>query len=208
MATRSADRKRELRSTGRRGRRLFQLGRPVLLSASWALARLPRPVAAATLGLCRGLPGYPGLAIRYVCVKRLAAACGDNVAIHPGVYLSDLDGLSLGSNIKIGEMCFIGAAGGVVIESDVSVAHASTILTEEHDYTEPGPLRDTPLIFKPVTVRRGVWIGAGVKVTAGVEIGEETAIGAGAVVTRDVPPRSVAAGVPARVLRSRSEDTP
>jgi acetyltransferase-like isoleucine patch superfamily enzyme len=62
------------------------------------------------------------------------------------------------------------------------------------------------LIFKPVTVRRGVWVGAGVKITAGVEIGEESAIGAGAVVTRDIPPRSVAAGVPARVLRRRWED--
>lgn len=204
MQTRSADRKRQRRL---RGRHWFRVGRPLLLCASAVLSVLPRSVAVAVLGLSRGLPGYPGLAIRYVCVKRLAAACGDNVAIYPGVYLSDLDGLRLGSNIKIGEMCFIGAAGGVVIENDVSVAHASTILTEEHDYTIPGPLRETPLIFKQVTVRHGVWIGAGVKITAGVEIGEETAIGAGAVVTRDIPPHSVAAGVPARVLRARSAES-
>ena len=120
----------------------------------------------------------------------------------PACYLSDLDGLELGSNIKIGEMCFIGAAGGVVIEDDVSLAHATTVLTEEHDYTKAGPLRETPLVFAEVTIRRGVWIGAGVRITAGTEIGEESVVGAGAVVTRDVPPFSVAAGVPARVLRS------
>jgi acetyltransferase-like isoleucine patch superfamily enzyme len=205
METRSADRKRHRRL---RGRQWFRAGRPLLLCASSVLAVLPRSISVAILGLSRGLPGYPGLAIRYICVKRLAAACGDNVAIHPGVYLSDLDGLRLGSNIKIGEMCFIGAAGGVVIEDDVSVAHASTILTEEHDYTTPGPLRETPLIFKQVTLRHGVWIGAGVKITAGVEIGEETAVGAGAVVTRDLPPRAVAAGVPARVLRTRWAESP
>ena len=141
--------------------------------------------------------------MRYVCVKRLAASCGDNVAIYPGVYLSDLDGLRLGSNIKIGEMCFIGAAGGVVIEDDVSLAHATTVLTEEHDYTKPGPLRETPLVFDEVTIRRGVWIGAGVRITAGTEVGEGSVVGAGAVVTHDVPPFSVAAGVPARVLRQR-----
>ena len=203
METRSAARKR---SPGIRGRDRFSAARPALISAARALGLLPRPVASVLLGICRGLPGYPGLAVRYVCVKRLAAECGDNVAVYPGVYLSDLDGLRLGSNIKIGEMCFIGAAGGVVIESDVSLAHGSTILTEEHDYTHPGPLRDTPLVFAPVTIRRGVWIGAGVKVTAGVEIGEGAAVGAGAVVTRDIPADSVAAGVPARVLRARREE--
>jgi acetyltransferase-like isoleucine patch superfamily enzyme len=200
MDTRSASRKR---IAGVRGRDRFRAARPLLLSAASCLSALPRPVAALILGIFRGLPGYPGLAIRYVCVKRLAAECGDNVAIYPGVYLSDLDGLRLGSNIKIGEMCFIGAAGGVVIESDVSLAHGSTVLTEEHDYTRPGPLRDTPLVFAPVTIRRGVWIGAGVKVTAGVEIGEGSAVGAGAVVTRDIPPGAIAAGVPARVLKAR-----
>jgi acetyltransferase-like isoleucine patch superfamily enzyme len=192
----------------RRGRDRFAAGRPVLVGGARLLGLLPRPVAATLLVLVRHLPGYAGLAVRYMCVKRLAASCGDNVAIYPGVYLSDLDGLHLGSNIKIGEMCFIGASGGVVIEDDVSLAHAATVLTEEHDYTQPGPLRETPLLFDRVTIRRGVWIGAGVKVTAGVEIGENSAVGAGAVVTRDVPPASIAAGVPARVLRPRWEQTP
>jgi acetyltransferase-like isoleucine patch superfamily enzyme len=201
METRSARKKRHRRI---RGRQWFRLARPLLVSTARGLSVLPRPVAGAILGLARYLPGYLGLAIRYVCIRRLAAECGENIAIYPGTYLSDLDGLRLGSNIKIGEMCFIGAAGGVVIESDVSIAHASTILTEEHDYLKPGPLRDTPLIFKPVVIRRGVWVGAGVKITAGVEIGEETAIGAGAVVTRDIPAQSIAVGVPARVLRARA----
>ena len=166
---------------------------------------MPTRVAYALLGSARNLPGYPGLGLRYACVKRLAASCGENVAIFPGAYLSDLDGLHLGSNIKIGEMCFIGAAGGIVIEDDVSLAHATTVLTEEHDYTRPGPLRETPLLFDQVTIRRGVWIGAGVRITAGVEIGEGSVVGAGAVVTHDVPSYSVAAGVPARVLRDRPD---
>jgi acetyltransferase-like isoleucine patch superfamily enzyme len=205
MSTLSAESKQHRRV---RGRDLFRAGKPLLDLGVRVLEALPRSAAVALLGVCRGLPGYPGLAVRYLCVKRLAASCGDNVAIHPGVYLMDLDGLSLGSNIKIGEMCFVGAAGGVVIESDVSIAHASTILTEEHDYTQPGPLRETPLVFKQVTIRSGVWIGAGVKITAGVEIGEGSAVGAGAVVTRDIPPGTVAAGVPARVLRDRWEEMP
>lgn len=202
MDTLSARRKQ---SPGKRGRDTFRAARPLLHVMARALGFMPTRVAYALLGSARNLPGYPGLGLRYACVKRLAASCGENVAIFPGAYLSDLDGLHLGSNIKIGEMCFIGAAGGIVIEDDVSLAHATTVLTEEHDYTRPGPLRETPLLFDQVTIRRGVWIGAGVRITAGVEIGEGSVVGAGAVVTHDVPSYSVAAGVPARVLRDRPD---
>jgi acetyltransferase-like isoleucine patch superfamily enzyme len=182
---------------------LFWLARPLLVGSARLLGLLPRGVARVLLAIFRNVPGYPGLAIRYVFVKRLAASCGDNVAVYPGVFLFDLDRCHLGSNVKIGEMCFVGASGGVWIEDDVSLAHATTVLTEEHDYTQEGPLRDTPLILSPVRIRRGVWIGAGVRVTAGVEIGEGAAVGAGSVVTRDVPSHSVVAGVPARVLKYR-----
>jgi acetyltransferase-like isoleucine patch superfamily enzyme len=164
---------------------------------------LPRFVAEALLALLRNVPGHVGLALRYVCVRRLAASCGENVAVYAGAHLRDLHNLRLGSNIKIGEMCFLGASGGLTIADDVSVAHATTILTGEHDYTQPGPLRETPVIFDPVRIDRDVWIGAGVRILAGTHIGEGSAVGAGSVVTRDVPAHAIVAGVPARLLRRR-----
>lgn len=180
--------------------------RIVLYGSSRILRLFPRGVALALLGLFRGVPGYAGLAVRYVCVRRLAAACGDNVAVYPGVYLFNLERLRLGTNIKVGEMCFLGASGGLIIGDDTSLAHATTVLTEEHDYRAAGPLRDTALILKPVEIGQGVWIGAGVRITAGVHINDHAVVGAGSVVTRDVPVGSVVVGVPARVLCYRSDE--
>ena len=57
---------------------------------------------------------------------------------------------------------------------------------------------------KDITIGDGVWIGAGVIVLPGVKIGDRSVIGAGAVVTRDIPSESIAVGVPARVIKSRS----
>jgi acetyltransferase-like isoleucine patch superfamily enzyme len=194
-----------LRAKRIRGRHLFRAGRWVLLGSAAAMGLLPRFVAEALLALFRNVPGHVGLALRYVCVRRLAASCGENVAVYAGAHLHDLQKLHLGSNIKIGEMCFLGASGGLSISDDVSIAHATTILTGEHDYTQPGPLRETPVIFKPVRIDREVWIGAGVRILAGAHVGEGSAVGAGSVVTRDVPPYAIVAGVPARLLKQRPQ---
>jgi len=167
------------------------------------LRPLPDSWCIGILVALRDLPGRVGLGIRWVLIKRLAAECGANVAVYTGVHLHDLDRARFGSNIKIGEMCFIGASGGLTIGGNVSIAHASTVLTEEHDYRVPGSLRETPLIFSPVTIEPDVWIGAGVRILSGVTIGAGAAVGAGSVVTRDVPPATIAVGVPARVLKPR-----
>lgn len=190
-----------------RGRHLFGFARWALYGGTAVLSLAPRSAVTALLALARHLPGYPGLAVRYMCVRRLAGACGDNVAIYTGVHLHNLAKMRFGSNVKIGEMCFIGAAGGVTIGNDVSVAHGSSILTEAHDYRQAGPLRDTDVLLHPITIGDGSWVGAGVRVLSGVRIGRGVAIGAGSVVTHDVPDDAVAAGVPARVLRSREAAT-
>jgi acetyltransferase-like isoleucine patch superfamily enzyme len=100
-------------------------------------------------------------------------------------------------------MSYLDADGGLEIGSDVSIAHGTTIMTTEHDYEfSGGTMRDVPV--KPAAVKIGndVWIGAGVKILAGVNIGDHVVVGAGAVVTRDIPSDSIAVGVPARVVKS------
>lgn len=186
-----------------RGRDRFRRFIPVLRAAETVLDLLPASVSRGLLVALRDVPGHLGLGLRYVLIRRLAVSCGDNVAVYAGVHLHDLDRCRLGSNIKIGEMCFVGASGGLTIEDDVSIAHGCSILTEEHDHTQPGPLRETPLVFRPVIIRTGVWIGAGVRVLSGTEVGTGSAVGAGSVVTRDVPPFSIVAGVPATVIKHR-----
>jgi maltose O-acetyltransferase len=67
---------------------------------------------------------------------------------------------------------------------------------------EPGPRRDGWEAAEPITIGDNVWIGGGASIMPGVSIGDDSVIGAGSVVTRDVPPRSLAVGSPAKLLRT------
>ena len=75
------------------------------------------------------------------------------------------------------------------------------LLTATHP-VEPGPRRDTWESAEPIVLEDDVWLGGGVIVCPGVTIGENTVVGAGSVVVRDLPADVVAVGNPARVLRS------
>jgi len=186
-----------------RGRTLFKVTKPLWLTLAALLALLPRGVARLLMTLARPVPTRVGIALRYVLIRRLARRCGDCVAIHENVFLFRLERAEFGDNVSVHPMCYLEATGGLTIGSDVSIAHATTLLTTEHDYTRPGvTIRDAPVIEAPVKVGNDVWIGAGARILAGVRIGDHAVVGAGAVVTRDVPSMQVAAGVPARVLKS------
>jgi len=75
---------------------------------------------------------------------------------------------------------------------------------ENHVYTDPNtPIRLQGVTRRGIVVEADCWIGAGSMILDGVRIGRGTVVAAGAVVTRDVPPYSVVAGVPARVIKSR-----
>lgn len=88
----------------------------------------------------------------------------------------------------------------VTIGDDVQIGPHVQLLTATHP-TDPGPRRDKWEAAQPITVGDNVWLGGGVIVCPGVTIGADTVVGAGSVVARDLPPRVVAVGSPARVVR-------
>jgi acetyltransferase-like isoleucine patch superfamily enzyme len=116
-----------------------------------------------------------------------------------------------GGRIEIGADAFLGSHvvvyghGGVEIGDNCLIAMHSCILSSEHAIPEAGvPIRSQADRMFATSIGSDVWLGAGVKVLGGVTIGQGCVVGAGAVVTRDLPPNSIAVGVPARVIGYRS----
>ncbi len=94
--------------------------------------------------------------------------------------------------IKIGKSCLIGSHSG--------------IYGNNHNFADPKQkIVDQGITCKGITIEDDCWLGTGVKVLDGVTIGQGSVIGAGAVVTKDIPPYSVAVGVPAKVISQRNE---
>jgi acetyltransferase-like isoleucine patch superfamily enzyme len=110
--------------------------------------------------------------------------------------------LHVGSDCYFGRELFLDLRDEIMIEDHVTISHRVMILT--HTDAGTSPLRDRSIETSqaPVIVRRGAYVGANVTILQGVEIGESSIVGAGAVVTRSVAPSTVVAGVPARVISS------
>ena len=119
------------------------------------------------------------------------------VSIAPPVQIDYPSSIEMGKNIFINNNLKCVARGGITIEDGVMIAPGVTILTVNND------LKDhCVLIPIPVTIKKNAWIGANVTICPGVEIGEGAVIGAGTVVTKDVEPYTVVAGVPAKFIKN------
>ena len=154
------------------------------------------------------------------------AYCGPDCVFEAGVLVFHPENIELGANVYvghhailkgyyrgkmrigdetwIGQQAFLHSAGGISIGSHVGIGPGVRIITSAH--TEAGrltPILESPIEVAPVTIEDDCDIGVGAIVLAGVRIGRGAQIGAGAVVTRDVPPYAIARGVPARVTRER-----
>ncbi|MGH7264920.1 MAG: acyltransferase, partial [Candidatus Rokuibacteriota bacterium] len=137
------------------------------------------------------------------------------IAIGSGVFVGRSTVLSCkGGSIEVGDHANLGLGCVVLSESQVSIgesclfaAHCYLVAGGNHDFSRT----DIPIIQQPSVSRGGiriepnVWLGARVTVIDGVTIGRDAVVGAGAVVTRDVPPFAVVAGVPAKVVRMRTD---
>lgn len=186
-----------------RGRELFRLVEPVLKAGAWVLRVLPTGLVSATWWLVDWIPGLPGTGLRYLWVQRLSRSCGSNVQIGRHVDIRNWSGLSLGNNVRIHGHCYLDAIGEISILDEVSIAHATSILSFEHGYEDPQILiKDQAMKMLPVSIGPDVWIGAGVRILAGALIGRRSVVAAGAVVKRGAIGAGIYGGVPARLLKS------
>lgn len=118
--------------------------------------------------------------------------------------------MAYGGKIEIGDFCSVNpfcvlyGHGGLRIGNYVRIATHTVIIPANHVFDDP----DTPITYQGltklgITIGDEVWIGAGVRILDGVTIGDGAVIGAGSVVTKDVPARTIFAGVPARKIGER-----
>ncbi len=155
------------------------------------------------------------------------AILGSNVCLAPGVCLRSRPGLieigddcdlrdgvlieAWGGHVRLAKRVFIGpytviyGHGGVEIGDETLIAMHCRIVSSNHTVPPIGvDIRSQGDILLPTKIGRDVWLGAGAAVLGGVVIGDGCVVGAGAVVTKSLPPYSIAQGVPARVVAQRA----
>lgn len=115
-------------------------------------------------------------------------------------------GITIGKNCFLGEFNIIRGQGGVHIGNDVYTGPMVQIVAVNHVYHNPDvPIREQGITAQGIVIEDDVWLGANVVVVDGVTIGRGSIIGAGAVVTTNIPPYSIAVGTPARPVKDRRE---
>ena len=136
---------------------------------------------------------------------------GDRVAIERGVDIAGGENcqIEIGEDTFIGPYTCIGGPGRVKIGKKCLIAAQTGIVANNHTFADPLQyIRDQGVTQKGIEIGDDCWLGYGVKVLDGVTIGKGSVIGAGAVVTKDIPPYSIAVGVPAKAIASRQPTQP
>lgn len=150
------------------------------------------------------------------------SACGASVIIEPGALIFHPENVEIGDEVYIGHYAilkgyyqntlrigarswigqgaFLHSAGGLHIGERVGIGPGVKIITSKHEIPRDPriPVMDGPLLFAPVTLEDGCDIGVGAIILPGVTVGRRAQVGAGAVVTHDVPAGAIVVGVPAR----------
>ena len=135
-----------------------------------------------------------------------AVTIGDDVHILRGATISTTPAgkIMIGDRVHIGEGTIIFGGLSIKIGNDVIIGPQNIIVDSDHRYKDLSiPMNCQPLSFAEVSIEEDVWISSNCVITKGVTLGKGAVVGAGAVVKKDIPPYSIAVGVPARVIKKR-----
>jgi len=142
-------------------------------------------------------------------LRRYGAQIGDRVRFRSPLVIHNAEKsgnyyqkLRVGNDCYFGRELFLDLQDEIHIEDNVTVSHRVMILT--HTDAGTSPVKDSAIATSQarVVIRHGAYIGANVTILEGVEIGESSVVGAGAVVIQSVPPGTVVGGVPAKPIRT------
>jgi acetyltransferase-like isoleucine patch superfamily enzyme len=153
--------------------------------------------------------------MKSLCIKKFKYF-GEGSEFRPGAYAAACSKISIGNNVVIRPGSFLYAdpsdgGGSITIEDKVSIGSGVHFYTNNHKFSDssqtiydqgyPDPTENDSIILK-----KGCWVGAAVIILPGVTVGENAVVGAGSVVTKNIPAFTVACGNPAKVIRSIKEN--
>jgi acetyltransferase-like isoleucine patch superfamily enzyme len=142
--------------------------------------------------------------IRALFSELIGEKVDESFILIPPFYTAGGDEIRVGRNVFVNQNCTFYDLGGLDIGDDVMIGPNVSIITASHPLAPSQ--RRAATIGKPIVIERNVWIAAAATIVGGVTVGENSVVAAGSVVTRDVPPNTLAGGNPARVIRSIGDD--
>lgn len=141
------------------------------------------------------LPEPIGRGIRRLIWKHLFKSSGYGLKIYEGVLIRYPENIEVGDNVAINDYCILNGKGGIKIGNNVALAHGVKIYS--FDQMRP----DEAEVLAPVKIGNDTWVGANAVITKGVTIGNHCIIGASSVVTKNISSNTIAVGIPAKIIK-------
>lgn len=159
----------------------------------------------ALMALVFSFPRFTSICfLKSLLLRLMGATIGRRVVIYPGVWITPGRNLVVGDDVDLAKDVLITTTGGVNIGDRSLIGYRTQILSSNHEIPPKGqPFPISGNVHLPIVIGKDVWIGAGCIITAGVSVGDGSVVAAGSVVTKDVLPNTIVAGVPAKLIRTR-----
>lgn len=144
--------------------------------------------------------------LRVLLLQLFGAKVGKNTVIERirliNLYRTGISGITIGNNCYLGDGVTLDTAERITLENDVTLSFDVMVLTHTNVGYKDHPVQEhIPSVAKPTMFKKGCFVGVRSVILPGVTIGEGAAVAAGAVVTKDVPSKTLVGGVPARFIR-------